>query len=130
MGTSEDKYSGRERRRYPRVRAAFAEYSPIGAEEATSKGISTFIKNVSAGGVCIVVSQEIEVNSILSLKIYLSQSESSIQAKGKVVWSKTSSFRGGVRAYYDLGIEFVEIDENDRMRICKYISQHPGEIQS
>ena len=121
------KYPKRERREFPRLKSAFVDYAPIG--KVTSEEISSLTENVSAKGICIFVPKEIKRDTLLSLKIYLPDGRGAVKAKGKVVWTKASDFLSvGERRHYDLGIEFVEIDDNDRERICEYTAQHPDEI--
>ena len=121
-------YQGRERREFPRLKSAFVDYALIG--KVSSKEISSLTENVSAKGICIFVPKEMKIDTLLSLKIYLPDGKGAVNAKGKVVWVKESAFLSVEgRKHFDLGIEFVEIDNNDRERICDYASQHPNEIQ-
>jgi len=122
MLTDKDNYPSEERRRFPRIPAAFVEYSTI---EETSFKKHSFTENVSSVGICILVSEEVKINTPLSFKITLPDSEQPIEAKGVVVWVKKSSFldvKG--RKHFDLGVEFVEMGERDRQRISQYISEH------
>ena len=114
-----DKYGGPERRKYPRLPGAFVEYFPKG--EISSRKTS-FTENISPAGICILVDEEIKTNTGLSLKIYLPGSKEGIEAEGRVVWCRSSSFLTvEKRKHYDLGVEIMEIDENDRRRIWEYI---------
>ena len=118
------RYTGIERRKYPRIHATFVEYSPIGEIIPQKK---SFTENVGPGGICFLVDEEIKLKTHLSLKIYLPDSQEVIEAKGKVVWTKASSFLSvGKGNHYDLGLEFVEIDEYDQQRIWQYIEKHSG----
>ena len=128
MEARKEDYGGIERRRYPRIHATFVEYSPIREIIPQKK---SFTENVSPGGICFLVDEEIGVNTLLSLKIYLPDNRDAIEAKARVVWTKVSSFLSvEKRKHYDLGLEFVEIDENDRQRIWQYIEKHSSEDKS
>jgi len=117
-----DKYGGPERRRYPRLPGTLVEYFPIG-EIAAKK--TSFTENISPVGVRLLVDEEIKINALLSLKIYLPGSKDAIEAKGRIVWTRLSSFLSrGKRKHYDLGMEFVEIDESDREKIWQYVAKH------
>ena len=108
----EGKYTGGERRKYLRLHAATIEYSIIG-KAALSE--TSFAKDIGAGGVCIFISEEMETGTLLSLSIYLPNVEEPIKAKGKVIWKRLSSFLSGQeKKHYDTGVEFLEIDDNDR----------------
>jgi c-di-GMP-binding flagellar brake protein YcgR len=108
-----------ERRKFPRLVAdVVVEYSVIAKEPEKETSVT---KNISAGGICLIVYEDIEINSILSLKILLPVSKSPLQAKGKVIWKSEFSIDSEQRERYDLGIEFVEIKELDRQKIFQYV---------
>jgi len=126
MRDKNEEYGGPERRKYPRLSAAVVEYAPVGKEELQEM---SFTRDVGAGGICIVVGEEIQKETILALKIYLPDNNNPIIAKGKVVWIRRSSFlerRAGKKEYYDLGMEFVALDEKDREKIYHYVRNPSG----
>lgn len=117
--SQEDKYNGLERRESPRIKGITAVYSPIGKENLKAVG---FVNNIGANGIKITVTQKIESKSILSLKMNLPGSNTSIQFKGRVIWGKDVNINlcskmGG----YELGTEFIEISDNDRQKISQYV---------
>ena len=115
-----DKWKGQERRRYPRLKGATVEYVAIG--KASPKEIS-FTEDISAVGIRILASENIEIDTILLLKIYLPHYSDPIKVKGEVVWTRQSRFlrREGRKAlHYDIGIEFIEINDDDQLKICQY----------
>ena len=117
----EQQYGGPERRRFPRIRGAVVEYVPLG--EAAKEDVS-FTKDVSKDGVCILIGEGIEIGTILCLKIYLPNSPDPIEAKGQVVWKEASSYlnaKTSKRVYYDVGMEFVDIDQKNKERLYRYI---------
>jgi c-di-GMP-binding flagellar brake protein YcgR len=102
-------WNGVEKRRF--VRANFPckilVYTP---QERT---ISTHTENIGAGGVRVLIEERMEISSIVGLEIYLAQEP--IICKGKVVWmvEKKSCYRRDF-IFYDTGIEFVDMKEEDR----------------
>lgn len=126
MQDQNNEYPGEERRKYPRLSAAVVEYFPVGKEESTE---TSFTRDVGAGGICIIVSERIEKDTILALKIYLPDIDTPIEAKGKVVWINESSFlrtKASKKGHYDLGIEFVTLGEKDREKIYHYVRNPSG----
>ena len=117
-----NEYNGPERRRYPRLKAALIEYSLL---DNNLQELS-FTKDVSIGGVCIILADEIPLNTILSLNIYLPNHNNPIHLKGKVVWRERSSYHTPSRTYYNVGIEFIDIDDETKQLINNYI-QNPSE---
>lgn len=115
-----------ERRKSLRIYATYVEYSL--AEDAASKRIPAFTENISSTGMCILLPEEIKNNSFLFLTIYLFDGGNPIEIKGKVVWTKTSSFLiAKDRNHYDIGIEFVEMDKKNQERLRQYTTRHADE---
>jgi c-di-GMP-binding flagellar brake protein YcgR len=111
-------FTGEERRKFVRLSASvIVDYKVIDTQSVKT----TQTKNISAGGICIIVYEEIEPETILDLKIYLPDDSSPIQAKGRVVWKKEFTFSSDPRARFDIGIEFLEIESFDRERISRYV---------
>lgn len=124
-----DQYGGPDRRRFPRMRATIVEYAP-----SQNEGVRTlsFTENISEGGICIFAAQEFQTGSDLSLRIFIPYYHEPLPAKGKIVWRRQSPFldmKGETN--FDIGIEFTEIDEEDRKNIISYIRKysHGNEIR-
>ncbi len=116
-----------DRRTAPRVYASFVEYCRV--EKECAKKLQAFTENISTAGVCIFVNEEITKDSFLFISIYLLDGTSPIETKGKVAWVRPSTFLH-IRdeKHFDVGIEFVEIDEEDRERLRRYAALHTNEI--
>jgi Tfp pilus assembly protein PilZ len=122
MEARKDKYHGQERRRYSRLPGTMVEYFPLGKNNLKK---SSFTENVSPVGICFLTDEKIEVDTILSLRIHLPNSKDALEAKGKVIWTNVSAFLSVEKAsHYDVGVEIIEIDETDRVKIEKYIAMH------
>jgi len=107
-----------EKRKFPRlpfnvkVKYEVLKVSPLRVEENLSK-------NVSAGGICLVVSEKIDIGALLRLKLSLKGEVNFNIVKGKVVWVEEFS----VNDYkaYDCGIEFVDVGPEDQENISRYL---------
>ncbi|MCM8774404.1 MAG: PilZ domain-containing protein [Candidatus Omnitrophica bacterium] len=113
-------YKDNERRKYPRLNVVVVTCS---SEEGSSLEKVCVTRNISAGGICLILDKKREVNTTLSLKINLPDSSPSIIAKGRVVWSKSIILNSN-EVLYDLGIEFIDIEEDARQRIFRYTLSH------
>ncbi|MFH2137477.1 MAG: PilZ domain-containing protein [Candidatus Omnitrophota bacterium] len=111
-----DDYHGLERRQYPRVNA-FISYSLVSEEDAGKTGGT---KNISAGGIAFFAKEKIEINTVLSLAISLPD-RTDFQAKAKLVWVEEVSVSWDPNIFYELGVEFLDIEESDREKIAKYV---------
>ncbi|MCM8774490.1 MAG: PilZ domain-containing protein [Candidatus Omnitrophica bacterium] len=117
----ENKYiiNNKERRKFLRIEVAVnVVYSVIGNEQLSGEAVT---KNISEGGICLVVHNKIDLNSLLSLKIHLPDGKEPIQVTGKVVWKAEYTFIIIQESRYDLGIQFLDISETDRNRIANYV---------
>lgn len=125
----------RDRRGFPRIPKEFSVevsklYFPL-SEESEEIGSG---KNISGGGICLSVSRQYGLKTVLSLKIkivgwqeYKSRfsktadisSEDAITAVGEVVWSRELTDVSG----YEIGIKFVKIYEDDYQAFIKYLEK-------
>ena len=107
-----------EKRKFPRlpltvkVKYEVLKVSPLREEENQSK-------NVSAGGICLVLREKINIGALLRLKLSLQGEVNFIIVKGKVVWVEEFS----VNDYkaYDCGIEFVDVGPQNQEDISRYL---------
>ncbi len=118
---------GIERRRAKRVYASFVEYCR--AEDASSQRYQAFAENISATGIRIFVNERIEADTLLLITVYLLDGSTPIEVKGKVVWVRPSIFvMAKDRQHFDIGVDFVEISDDDRERLVYYSSKYSHEI--
>lgn len=116
-----------ERRGARRIYASFVEYCRV--ESDFSQRYQAFTENISATGICIFTNEEIEVNSLLFIRIYLLDGSNPIETKGRVAWSRPSVFvTTKEKKHFDIGIAFVEITDEDRERLFYYTSKYSHEI--
>ncbi len=117
------KNPGAERRKFPRLSlSADVKYSLIKLN-SSQEAVST--KNISAVGICIVVYEDLRIGSILTLNIYLPDSDAPLSAKGRVIWKSEFKVGFGSKPRFDVGVEFLELDEKDKERIFQYVAQPP-----
>lgn len=116
-----------ERRSFPRLSlGADVKYSV--AKINSSQGESP-MKNISAAGICIVVYEDLKLGTVLSLQVYLPGNDAPVYTKGRVVWKSEFKIGYGSRPCYDVGVGFLDIDEEDRQKILQYVSKSPQIIK-
>lgn len=96
-------------------------------KDATEKEKLSFTKNVGKGGICLIAYEELKVSDVLDLKILLPEEEKPLSVFGKVIWVKKFSIGIGnisQNERFDVGIEFLNINESDQEKINKYIFSH------
>ena len=85
-------------------------------EEIKSKS-----RNISAGGICIMTGESLKAGDVLKIEIILPENPPIVHALGKVSWIKPFGYLDEKKQRYDVGVEFVEIDERERERVNKYV---------
>ena len=77
-------------------------------------------KDISGGGICLIVNNSIKVSDKLSIVLKL-PSEKRIEVKGNVVWVESFEILGEKRGKrYEAGVEFIEISDGKRDEIMKF----------
>lgn len=107
----------KDKRKYPRVKGAFVEYAL--KDNGVFQG-PAFIKDISIGGLCIFVTEVLQQDALVDMKIYLMGYEEPILAQGRVVWQG----KIGYLNYHDMGVEFTKLEDEDHKRLEDYIMRH------
>ena len=108
-----------ERRKFIRLNInAQINYSVI-ADDVSARSAS--VKDIGAGGICLLLDEQLKEGDILKFDVLLPDDPPVIQAKGKVIWIKPFSIASEKKTRYDTGIEFIEISNDDRKKINKYV---------
>lgn len=112
-----------ERRKYPRLNVNVrVNWDKAGSSAPRQSEKSDITKNVSEGGICLIVYDKPEIGQHLLLKIEL-PAKKIIQSKGRIVWVKEFGIVGKTdEMRYDIGIEFSDIDPGDREGLKEFIS--------
>jgi c-di-GMP-binding flagellar brake protein YcgR len=112
----------KQRREYYRaecsleIRVALVELDE-NREEITGDAFKTITRNLSGGGVCILLRDKIPVRSII--KCMLSLGKKTIPFKGKVVRVSPYDYQGVYN--YEAGVSFIDINDMNREEIIKFI---------
>jgi c-di-GMP-binding flagellar brake protein YcgR len=108
-----------EKRKFPRlplnvnVQYEILKVSALRAEETGSK-------NISAGGICLVVPKKVNIGDLLRLRLSLPGEVNFIMVKGKVIWVEEFSVTpASYHKAYDCGIEFVDVSAEDQKNISR-----------
>jgi len=85
----------------------------------------TLSRNISIGGICLVVYEKLKESQLLELDLCIPEEKIPIKALGKVVWVHEYII-GNVSKdrRYDVGIEFIEISDEDVNKVNKYVFSH------
>lgn len=93
--------------------------------QAPEKEKLSLAKNISMGGICLIVYEELKKSDMLDLKIFLPEDKTPISAAGRVDWVKEFLIGDAYKGRrFDVGIEFIEISEENKNKINKYVFSH------
>jgi c-di-GMP-binding flagellar brake protein YcgR len=111
--------SFKERRKYVRLKACVAvKYTVVGKPGT----VTVSSKNISAGGLCLLVEEELAKDTPLQLEFRLPDLNNPIGALGRVVWQRRFESKGErSKVYFETGIEFTGISDFDRFNINRYV---------
>lgn len=112
-------WNGINRRKFPR-----ANYKCIITikKRLTSKTISTNTENLGAGGICVLLKEDLGLFQGTDLEILLDDSNVPVKCGGTVVWVvKKGEPKQKSSYFYDTGIEFIDIRPEDRDRITSVV---------
>ena len=106
-----------DRRRYVRLKV------PINISYTipeTGNILDTSTKDVSADGIRFeTTNKSIKESDILELKMVIQDAPNPVHAKAKVIWKKKMSLEDA--APYDCGLEFTEIEEDNKNTFLKFL---------
>jgi len=109
----------REKRDVERFRGSIAEYS---FDKSPSTKKTSFIKNISIRGVCIVANRKLDTGTILHLVINLPGIDPPIEAVGRVIWQDSSTeFENNSGKYFDIGVAFEELSDYNLSRLMRLL---------
>jgi len=105
-----------DQRNFPRIvaRCDVAIHDRIGGT------IKTKTQNLGLGGVCVILTRDLEKLSQVRLRITLEESEPPLECDGRVVWMVRSKEPATKKVSYDTGIEFLSLNQQDRDRISNF----------
>ena len=113
-------WNGLNKRKFPRhsinVELNVAFDSKVKYVEATTE-------NIGVGGLCFMSDKRIDPFQEVTLKLKLADGAMPIECNGRVSWIVEKHTVQPSNNEFDIGIEFVNINSNDRSRIEKMISE-------
>lgn len=113
-------WDGINRRKFPR-----ASYKCLISlkKRLTSRTISTQTENIGAGGICVLLKEDMGLFQGVDIELFMDEKRHPIKCGGTVVWvvKKSSSKKGA--AIYDTGVEFIDIRPEDREKISEAVEE-------
>ena len=109
-------WEGLNRRKFPR--AKFPCLIKVSHENSPTETILTHTENISVGGVCVIIKKHMEMFAPVLIEVDLMDGSDIIAGRGRVVWTVRRKATEQLKpAFYDTGIEFVNLDRQAASRI-------------
>ena len=111
---------GEEQRKFPRLNMSVTVYWEKVADD-TSPSASGVTRDISAGGISMILNDKVKVGDVLDLELNLADGKV-IQTKGRIVWVETFNIIGSKNEVgYEGGIEFLEMSEETKKELGHFI---------
>ena len=127
-GSVEEYWKGAERRKSVRIDTSFIVRYTV--NEKPNVKLNCRTKDVSSGGMGLLVSERLNEGTVLSLEFLLPDGQVLVKTAGKVVWSSGEFDERndlGKRVFH-MGIEFMDISPDDRSKLVSYIDRLTTQI--
>jgi hypothetical protein len=106
-----------EKRRYIRLKTPIPLTYIVPDSGNTCNSVT---KDISADGLRFETTEKsLKEGSVIEFKLALPGANNPIHAKGRIVWKRRLSLEDN--APYDLGVEFVEIEEDNKNTFLKFL---------
>jgi c-di-GMP-binding flagellar brake protein YcgR len=113
-------WDGINRRKFPR-----ANYKCTISikKRLTAKTIATQTENIGAGGICVLIKEDLGLFQGVDVELFLDENKHPIKCGGTIVWvvRKASAKKSGT--LFDTGIEFIDIRPEDRERVTEIVEE-------
>ena len=117
------KWEGLNRRQFPRVNfPCLVVLNQAGSDHKETMLCHT--ENLGMGGICIILKQPVKIFSEVELELDLQDLKEHIKCRGKIVWNvQRKSNEANKPLYFDLGIEFIDLNPDYQNRIKAAIAK-------
>ena len=113
-------WDGMNRRKFPRV--IYPCLITLRQDMGEMDVILTHTENIGIGGVGVIVKKSLKMFAPVELEIDLLDTEDHVKCHGKIVWSIRRKNDEKVKPlFYDIGIEFNNINPKDQQRLDQVI---------
>ncbi len=114
-------WSGADKRKF--VRVSF-ECTITVKKRGTPLVFHTQTKNISLGGICVILEKELSKYTPVELELFLPDDLPPVKCQGTVIWSiKSSEYLKKKPLQHGMGIEFVELFDEDKARIEHIVNE-------
>jgi hypothetical protein len=115
-------WEGTDRRKFPR--ATYPCLVIIRKDHKEPEALLTHTENIGVGGICVILKKSLGLFMPVDLELDLMDAQSHIKCEGKIVWAvKRKESEEKKPSFFDTGIEFGRMTEDDRERIAVVVER-------
>ena len=115
-------WDGMNRRKFPRV--FYPCLIVLRYAEGENESILTHTENIGVGGISAIVKKNLKMFAPVELELDVLDLGGHIKCQGRVVWSiRRKEDDSKKPMFYDVGIEFVSLSEQERTRIEEIVKR-------
>ena len=108
------------RRKFPRVEVEIRLVEITTEDEGIFSGVT---KNLSVGGICVLIERELESGVLTILRIILPDDKPPIECNAQVSWSEL--YLRVPKKLYACGMKFLDLEEEDEQRLADFLERSP-----
>lgn len=110
-----------DRRKFPRVNyPCVVKVRRKGSAEV----FKTKTENIGCGGVCIMLPKDVGMFTPIEMEIDLENGQGRVNCDGTIVWVVRRGQTGkDAPDFFDTGVEFINLREEDKIRIDKIVKE-------
>ncbi len=108
-----------ELRKFARLKAPISIVYKLARKGIRRKSTSTFVRDLSGGGVSFTVKEALRCGALLEIEIKIPHLADPIRAIGEVVWYNHEKVRD--REVREAGVLFRDIEPADLHRVLEYV---------
>lgn len=97
-------------------------------KKGSHRSFSTYTENIGVGGICVILEKDLGLFSPVELQIDLKDNLPGVECDGTIVWVVRRAEHEKRRPnHYDIGIEFIDLKDKDKVRIDAVVDRILGE---
>ena len=114
-------WEGIDKRKFPRAQY---ETRILITNKGEDEVFETTTENVGAGGICVVLGKEFDLFKATQIEMHIPEKNRVIKCSGTIVWVIRKRLSMDPPDFkYDIGIEFIDIKEDDKEFIVDLVEE-------
>jgi len=83
---------------------------------------SAHTENISAGGMMVIIGEEIALSTIVDLELFLWNKDKPLKCRGQIAWANEITPKETKPRLFNTGIKFLEMSDTDKAQISEFVN--------